>query len=175
MASFDLNVEKNVNSKNKHAKGWGIFLVVFSAVLLLMLVFDFVPIVSSVVLGAVGLFAYPLCVVAFCVGLALLTDKHYFLPKRYLVYLIVSVVCVLGIINIIILGNPEGSYVDYLKHCYEYKLTAGGVLVGLLSGLFVKTLGTAAGIIIFALILCVFVGLMIDFLNSIKKYGVTGN
>ena len=172
MASFDLNVEKNVGDKNKRTKGWGIFLVVFSAILLLMLVFDFVPIVSSVVLGAIGLFAYPLCIVLFCVGLALLTDKHYFLPKRYLVYLSVTVFCVLGIVNIIILGNPEGGYLDYLEHCYEAKLTAGGVVVGLVSGLLVKTLGTAAGIIIFGLILCVFVGLMIDFLNSIKKYGV---
>ena len=172
MASFDLNVERNIKNKDKRCKGWGVFLIIISAFVFLALVFDFIPYVASVVLGSLGLFAYPLCVIVFCVGLAALTDKHYFLPKRYLVYLIVCLVSILAIINIIILGNPEGGYLDYLALTYNYKLTAGGALIGVICGALVKTLGTAAAIIIFVLILCVFVGLTIDFLNSIKKYGV---
>lgn len=172
MASFDLNVEKNIKNKNRQSKGWGIFLVIISSLLFLTLVFDFIPFVSSLVLGGLGLFAYPFCVIWFCIGLALISDKHYFLPKRYLVYLIICLVSILAIINIIILGNPAGGYIDYLALTYGYKLTAGGAVIGTVAGALVKTLGTAAAIIIFALILCVFVGLTIDFLNSIKKYGV---
>ncbi|MBR2433345.1 MAG: hypothetical protein IKB21_01915, partial [Clostridia bacterium] len=59
MASFDLNVDKNVKSESKRAKVWGGILLAVSMITLLLLIFDFVPVFSSFVLGVIGLFAYP--------------------------------------------------------------------------------------------------------------------
>lgn len=171
MASFDLNVDKNVKTESKRAKVWGGILLALSMITLLLLIFDFVPVFSSFMLGVIGLFAYPFTLIWFCVGLALLSDKRFFLPIRYLVYLCCATVVALALINVIILGNPAGSVGDYIALSYAAKTTAGGALAGLILAPLLKTIGLSGTVIVLVLLFLVFVALIADFLHSIKKYG----
>ena len=171
MASFDLNVDKNVKGESKRAKVWGGILIALSMISLLLLIFNFIPVFSSVLLGIIGLFAYPFTLIWFCVGLALVSDKHFFLPIRYLVYLCCATLLGLCLINLILLGNPPCTMVEYIALSYASKTTAGGALAGIILAPLLKTIGLAGTVIVLVLLLLVFVALIIDFLHSIKKYG----
>lgn len=171
MASFDLKVDKNTKPNSLRTKIWGVGLIVLSCAVLCLLIFNIVPFVQNFLMGVLGVFAYPFALAWFCVGLALISDKHYFLPIKYLIYLLICVLCVLALVNLLILGSPPCSITEYLALTYQYKYTAGGLLVGVLLAPLLAVLGTVGTAIIFAVVLVVFVALTVDFLNSIKKYG----
>ena len=155
MASFDLNVDKNVKGESKRAKVWGGILIALSMISLLLLIFNFIPVFSSVLLGIIGLFAYPFTLIWFCVGLALVSDKHFFLPIRYLVYLCCATLLGLCLINLILLGNPPCTMVEYIALSYAAKTTAGGALAGIILAPLLKTIGLAGTVIVLVLLLLV--------------------
>lgn len=172
MASFDLNVDKNTKEVSKRSKAWGVILLVLSLAVFLLTILGVPEFVRNFVLGVLGLSIYPILAGVFCVGLALLSDRHYFLPIKYLVYLMITAICVLALINVVILGNPEGDFAEYLALTYNFKYTAGGVLAGVIAVPLIKTIGLLGAVIVLVVVICVFMALIIDFLRSIKKYGI---
>lgn len=170
---------QNENKNNTNTgKIVGITLLAISSFAFLFLFTNLIPFMKSFLLGILGLFAYPLFITTFIISIALINNKKYVLSKRYIVFLSLATVCLLGIIQLIVLGKPEIDFFKYLGLCYNYKLTAGGILIGLVTAPLIYVLDLLGAYIILALGLIVFVALVIDYLyfvqNNAKNYsGVT--
>lgn len=170
MASFDLDNKEFNHMVSSKTKKWGIITIILCSVLFLILFTSFLPFLQSFLLGSFGVFIYPLVIVTFVVGIALVNNKKYVMPKKYIFLLLTAVYLLLGLVNIIILGKPEISFGEYFVKTYN-SITAGGVLAGLLSGALLYTIGLVGSIILYLLGLVVVVAFIVDFLNSIKVYG----
>ena len=171
MASFDLGNKQFEKNKTPKARIIGISLVVFCSLVFIFLFTSFVPAIRDFFLGVFGLFAYPLFIVAFTIGIALINNKKYVMPVKYIVFVSAAIVAFLALLNLIILGKPDCTFWEYLALSYTFKYTGGGILVSLLVAPILYLLGLAGAIIIFSAVLIVFVALIIDFLHSIKLYG----
>jgi len=175
MAYFDLSNSNFQKNKSRRAKIWGISLISVCALVLIFALTNIVPIVKDFLLGVFGLSIYPLSIIALIVGIALVNNKKYVMPFKYVLYLATVSLVVLMLVNIIVLGNPNNSFADYLIMTYNYKFTGGGLFAGVLLAPFLKTIGLAGTIIILAVVLVVFVALIADFLHSIKTFGYEKN
>ncbi|MDD4816240.1 MAG: DNA translocase FtsK [Clostridia bacterium] len=171
MAYFDLRNKEFNKEKSSKSKTTGIVLVVACSIVFLILLTNFLPFLQNILLGILGLFAYPFSIIAFAVGIALINNKKYVMPLKYVLYLSITIICVLALLNIVILGNPNCTFGEYLGLTYDYKYTGGGILIGLLVAPLIKTLGLAGSVIIFSTIMIIFIALIADFLHSIKTYG----
>ena len=90
------------------------------------------------------------------------------MSKKYVIYLSISLACLLSIIQLIILGKPNVDFWQYLGLSYTYKLTAGGILISLLTAPILYLLDLLGAYIIFSLSLVVFVALIVDYLYFVK-------
>ena len=175
MAYFDLSNSNFQKNKSRRTKIVGISLIAVCTLLFLFLLTNIVPIVKEFLLGVFGLSIYPISIVALFVGIALVNNKKYVMPFKYVFYLATIFLAVLMIINIIVLGNPSNSFAEYLKLTYNYQFTGGGLFAGLLLAILLKTIGLAGTLITLAVIIVVFVALTADFLHSIKTFGYEKN
>ena len=81
MATFQVN--KNNSKKNvKKIVGWS--LLALSTIVFLFSVTSIIPALQDFFLGILGILVYPLTVLGFIISLALLNNKKYVMPKRYL-------------------------------------------------------------------------------------------
>lgn len=167
MALFQL--QNNASKKLNTEKKWGISLVVVSCVCFLFLFTNLLPFVKSFLLGVFGLFAYPMFITLFVIGVALINNKKYVMTTKYLVYLSCCLIFVLAILQLIIVGKPNVGFFEYLGLCYTKQLTAGGILVGLVTAPVIYVLDLLGGYILFSLGLIVFVALVIDYLVYVKN------
>ena len=109
MSTFQVSKHKQ-NKTNRNLKavaGWIIlgistFTFLFSATRLL-------PFLQQFFLGILGVFIYPLTVLGVIISLALLNDKRYVMPKKYAIFLALSLILFLMIIQLIIIGSPNGK------------------------------------------------------------------
>ena len=171
MAYFDLSNSNLQKNKSRRAKIWGISLIVCSAILFVLLLTNVIPFVNDFLLGVFGLSIYPISIISLIVGIALVNNKKYVMPFKYILYLALACYSVLLLINLIVLGNPKTSFAGYLELTYNFQYTGGGLLAGVVLAPFVKTIGLAGTIIVVAVAIVVFVALIADFLHSIKTFG----
>lgn len=172
MASFDLREENSLKNKPKRIKIWGISFIACSTILLVIILTSFLLPLKYFLMGMFGLSIYPISIALLLIGIAFVNNKKYVMPKRYILFLLGTMLSLFAVINIIILGNPQGNLFDYIALTYQYQYTAGGAIVGIVIAPFIKTMGLAGALIVFLSILVVFVALIVDFLNSIKIYGL---
>ena len=167
MALFQLqnNKKSNINVE----KRWGVVLIVLSTLSFLFLFTNLLPFIKSFLLGAFGLFAYPMFITLFVVGIALVNNKRYIMSKKYMIYLCLAIAFCLSIIQLIILGKPEISFFEYLGHSYNFKLTAGGIIISLLTAPVVYVLDLLGAYIMFSIALIVMIALIIDYLYYVKN------
>jgi len=170
MTTFDLG-NQNSNQQNNKNRIIGITIIVICSVVFLVLFASFLPFLKSLLLGTIGLFSYPFFIVLFSVGIAFINNRRYVMPPKYIAYICAGIVSLLAILNLIIIGQPEIPFLDYIALSYEQKYTAGGAMIGLLVAPFLYVFGFAASLIIFSITLIVSIALIIDFLNTIKIYG----
>ncbi|MDD2227268.1 MAG: DNA translocase FtsK [Clostridia bacterium] len=170
MATFDLS-NQNFNQQGNKNRIIGITIIVICSVAFLVLFTSFLPFLKSFLLGTIGLFAYPSFIVLFSVGIAFINNRRYVMPLKYVAYICAGTISLLAILNLIIIGQPEISFLDYIALSYEQKYTAGGIIIGFLVAPLLYIFGFAASLIIFSITLIVSVALIIDFLNTIKIYG----
>lgn len=172
MAIFEFQSEKKSNIKTE--RNVGIVVLSISTIAFLFLFTNFLPFMKSFLLGTLGLFSYPFFITTFVVSIALVNNKKYVMSKKYIIYLTVSSICLLSIIQLIILGKPEITFFEYLGLCYSYKLTAGGILIGLVTAPLIYILDLFGAYILLVLGLLIFVALTIDYLyyikNNVKNY-----
>lgn len=169
MATFQVSNKNKSSKKNiKLITGWTLifvcsFVFLFSATSLL-------PFLKSFFLGILGIFVYPLCVLGFIISLALLNNKKYVMPKKYAIFLIVSLILLLSILQLIIIGLPSGkTYGEYIALNYTKKITAGGMIIGFLPSTLMYLMGGVATYILLSVGLITSVAFFVEALLSLRK------
>ncbi len=173
MASFDLNKKIEKPKKRITSKTVGIILLVICSIAFVTLFTNLIPFLRFFLLGVMGLFAYPFFLTLFVIALALINNKKYVLSKKYILYICLSIVSLLAIINLAILGKPNVGFFEYLGLSYSFQLTAGGIIIGILVSPFLYTIGLAGALVVFSISLIVFVALIIDYLHYVKTNAKT--
>lgn len=165
------NFEDNKPKKNKadYQKISGIICVGVSLLALFCLITHFVPFVKSFLLGAFGLFCYPFFITALAIGFALIGHKKYVMPKKYGIYLGLSIVFVLCILQLILVSNDGLTFWEYIGRCYTQKTTAGGVVLGFVSACALYTLNRLGAYIIFIALALIFIALTVDYIHYLSK------
>lgn len=138
-------------------------LVVFSVLFLLCL---FPNPIRHMVLGLIGLSVYPVCALGIFFSVATLAKRQFRVKKRYLAYLVSSVVIVWFIFHLIMthaLKVPLTSYGACLAGTYKVQTTAGGLLFSLISYPLIKLITYVGAYIVSAIALAVLVGLIVDY------------
>lgn len=126
--------------------------------------------VKNVILGLIGLSVYPICVVGALFCVLKLAKKKFVARKRYVVYLSVAVGVVWLIFHLILTSHLDASsYGAFLAASYKAKTTAGGLLFSLISWPITKLLTIVGAYIFAAIVLAIFVGLIIDYINTEKE------
>ena len=121
---------------------------------------------KSFLLGVFGLSIYPVCVLGMLFSIAMLNKAKYTVKRKYLVYLIVCLVDIWFIFHLILCSRlPISSYGAYLGATYMAKTTAGGLIFSLISYPLVKFLTYVGAYILSGIVLAVFVGLLIDYIQ----------
>ena len=141
-------------------------LIVFSLVFIVCL---FPNPIRHLILGLIGLSVYPICAIGITFSAMTLSKKQLRVKRKYLAYLIASVVIVWFIFHLIMtqaLGISLSSYGAYLAGTYRAQTTAGGLIFSLISYPIVKLITYVGAYIFCAIALAVIVGLIIDYIYA---------
>lgn len=179
MAIYKLNSKKKKEGSSRKKKITGFTFIGVSSVVFLFLT-GIVPVLQRFLLGVFGVFGFPLCIIMFIIGLALVNNRKYVMPKKYTICLILSVFFVLCILQLAIVGNNKVTvdgvtetmnFWDYMAKNYTCNngWTAGGFLVGIFTTIVLYIATIWGSFIIYALALVLCVALLIDSLNYMRK------
>lgn len=172
MATFQVSKKnKNKNKTTRNLKmifGW--VLLALSTFVFLFSVTRILPFLQYFLLGVFGIFVYPLSILGFIIALALLNDKKYVMPKKYAIFLSLSLLLFLSIIQLIIVGSPKGlSYGEFVALNYTKQFTAGGMLIGFIPTSMASLMGLAATYILLAIAFAVCVAFFVEAVVSLRK------
>lgn len=165
MAVYKVKNKKKVPKNLK--KITGIVLLVVSCVFLFCLITNIIPFMHSFLLGTFGIFGYPLSCVLFLIGIALMNNKSYTQSKVYTTFLVLTIIFALCLIQMGIIGGKtvDGEVLSYGQHLvlsYNKKLTAGGILIGLLTTSLTYAVGYVWAYVIFAVLFAISLAVFID-------------
>jgi len=170
MATFQVS-KKNKHKTNKDLNltlGW--ILVGISSFVFLFSATKLLPFLQHFFLGILGVFVYPLTVLGFIIALALLNDKKYVMPKKYAIFLSLSLFFFLCIIQLIIIGSPNKlSYSEYVSLNYTKQFTAGGMIIGFLPSSMAILMGLPATYIMLSIAFAVCLAFFVEAVVSLRK------
>lgn len=147
----------------------GITLIAVACVMFFFLLTNLVGFMQDFLLGTFGYFAYPLFIMLFLAGVALLNNKRYKLSKKYAIFLYLSIFLLLCIIQLAVVGDKAGSFGEYLALNYLKKHTAGGIIVGLFSTSILYMTNYVWAFVIFCVAFVICLALYIDALLYLRK------
>lgn len=170
MAVYNLSNEpkKEKRSQKDKNKIIGITLVSVSTVIFFVLLTSIIPFLKSFILGVFGLFSYPLFITTFVIGTALINNKKYVMTTKYIVYLSCAIMSLLCILHLLFIST-SGTFFEYLGRCYTQKMTAGGIICGILTAPFIFILNKVGAYIIFSILLVIFSALLADYIYYLNK------
>ena len=171
MATFQLS---NKNKKERGSKNlkkiFGWVLLGLSTFAFLFSVTRLLPFLNNFLLGILGVFIYPLSLLGLLVSLALLNNRKYVMPKKYTIFLALSLFFLLAIIQLIIVGKPNGlSYSKYVGLNYTKKYTAGGMIIGFIPTSLASLMGLTATYILLSVAFAGSVALFVEAVISLRK------
>lgn len=163
-------VQKNKRTISVRAKKIiGISLLAFSCLMFFFLLTNLVGFMQDFLLGTFGYFAYPLFIMLFLGGVALLNNKKYKLSKKYAIFLYLTIFMLLCIIQLAIVGDKAGSFGEYLALNYSKKHTAGGIIIGLFSTSILYMTNYVWAFVIFSVCFVICLALYIDSIIYMRK------
>lgn len=169
MATFQISNKNKKPLKNKKKIVGGVLLAL-STFMFLFSVTNLVPALKVFFLGILGIFVYPLAVFCMILSLALLNNKKYVMPKRYAVFLLLSLYLFLAIIQLIIVGLPgDLSYGKYIILNYTKQFTAGGMIIGFIPTTLAYLMGAVSTYILLSLAFVVCVAFFVETILSLRK------
>ncbi len=169
MAVYKLNSKKNKETNRNVKKIVGFSLMGVASVIFMFLT-GIVDPIQTFFLGLFGVFGYPLCLILFIVGLALVNNRRYVMSKKYTICLILSAFFALCILQLAIVGNKNGlTFWEYMGKNYLDKWTAGGFVVGMFTTIFLYIANIYGAYIIFSLAFVLCLALLLDSLKHLKK------
>lgn len=175
MATFQVS-KKDKKKKGNFKKISGWILLAISTFVFLFSVTGLVGFLQWFFRGMFGIFVYPLSIIGFIVSLALLNNKKYVMPKKYAIFLSLSLILFLAIIQLIIIGSPnqlingqEATYGKYLSLNYDKQFTAGGLIIGFLPASLAYLMGLPATYVVLSVAFLVCLALFIESVVSMRK------
>ena len=166
--------KKKLFSSKRKAEIAGMVIAAVSALLFVLLCFPLGGF-NRFFLGCFGIAVYPVAMLLVVFGIGMFLSNKYRLQKRYFVYLILNfffLACLLhaAVGSGALRSASFGGFGSYLKNCFYVspKITVGGAIIGLIVYPFVCLIGVVGTCIIFSILLCIFVGLAVDFM-FVKK------
>ncbi len=171
MATFQVSNKKKTQKSGKNVKKiWGITLLALATIIFLFSVTRLVAPLQYFLLGTFGIFVYPMSILMMIIGLALLNNKRYVMPKRYAIFLTLSIIFLITIIQLIILREPANmTFGQYLGQSYTKQWTAGGIIAGFIVTCLVMPIGTWGAGIILSLAFVVSLAFFIESLLKVMK------
>ena len=163
------NIGENKNTLSLKAK-WGIVLVICAMFLLFSIITNILPFIRSFILGAIGLSAYPIILVAGLVGVLLIRGKNYTIAKNYLFSMITLYFILICIFHTGFTDLTNPSFSDYLTSMYNIKITPGGVLAGVFVYLISSIVNYVGTFIVFAILGIISIAFMFDYYLRLKEY-----
>ena len=122
--------EKIKMSKEKKKKITLVSLLILSIIFFALLLFN--NPIQNFLLGLFGIFAYPFFLSCSLLLIAGVSKKKYFVNKRYIVCLSLSLFFIITIIHLILTRNINlSTYSQYLKQTYKTQTTGGGLIFSL--------------------------------------------
>lgn len=119
--------------------------------------------VKNLLLGLVGISAYPICLLCVFVCAMGLSKNKYEINRKYVVYLSCALFFVLMILHLVLTTNLKlDGYGEYLKSTYQLKTSGAGLVMSLFTYPMKKYLTTVGAYILSVILVTVFVGLIID-------------
>ena len=82
MAIYKLNSKKKKEGSSRGKKIIGFSFIGASSLVFLFMT-GIVPVIQRFLIGVFGVFGFPLCIIMFVIGLALVNNRKYVMPKRY--------------------------------------------------------------------------------------------
>ena len=120
-----------------------------------------------------GLTIYAVCIIGIFFSVMFLMKKKFVATKRYITYLAIALGIVWLVFHLILTSKiPVDSFWGYLKETYLAKTTAGGFVFSLLTYPMVKLLTYVGAYIVCGIVLAIFVGLIIDYVNTSKTKAI---
>ena len=119
--------------------------------------------IQKFLLGLLGVFAYPFFLSFSLLLIAGISNKKYFINKRYVVCLSFSLFFIITIIHLILTRNVSlSSFSTYLTQTYKAQTTGGGMLFSLITFPLVNYLTTVGAYVITIIGLLISIGLTAD-------------
>lgn len=169
MAIYKFEEEKTPKDEKKYQKISGIVCVAVSFVALVCLITRFFPFIKGFLLGMAGLFCYPFFITLMAVGFALIGHKKYVMPKKYGILISLSLIFLLCILQLILVKNNGLSFWQFISRCYSQKITAGGLIIGLVTAPFLYILNRLGAYIILSALAIIFIALSVDYIHYLNK------
>ncbi len=169
MAIYSFEEKKPKKTGNDYQKISGIICVAVAVLALFCLITHFVPFVKSFLLGAFGLFCYPFFITLLAIGFALIGHKKYVMPRKYIMFLGISIILVLCIFQLILVNNDGLTFWEYIGKCYTQKTTAGGVVISLLTAPVLYILNKLGAYVVFVALAVIFIALTCDYIHHLSK------
>lgn len=169
MAIYNFEEQKPKQKKSDYQKIVGCILIAVSFICLFCLITHLVPFMKSFLLGIAGLFCYPFFITTMAVGFALVGHKKYVMPKKYAIFLSLSIIFVLSVLQLILVKNSGLNFWQYLSLCYNQKTTAGGLILGLVTAPFLYILNRVGAYIVLIALSLIFIALTVDYIHYLSK------
>ncbi len=175
MAIFQVSKKNEKKSIKNVRKIVGFVLLAVASVFFLFSVTGLWPAFQYFLRGTFGLFIYPMCILMMLIGIALLNNKRYVMSKRYAIFLSLSIIFLLSIIQVAIVGDSvkeDGtmmSFGEYLVLSYTKQFSTGGIILGLFTTPLVVWLRLPATYIILCVAFVVCLAFFIEQLLSARK------
>ena len=169
LALYSKTSQNTVKEKPQPTKVVGIVLSCLSMFLLLSLTLSFPKFLSAFLLGIFGLSSYAILTLLLIIGTSLIFNKQIITNKRYFVFILLTVFCVLVFMHLLLTSKAmeSSNFAQYIASCYSKGKTVGGVVLGTISFGFYSLFKTVGSCIILAILVVVFVGLSVDsFINN---------
>lgn len=175
------NTKKNNSGKTVTEQGNGIWDEVGLVVLLIASVFLFVSnfgvggmvgnVLSSILFGSLGLFAYVFPVVMLLLVLFSLANRENLIATIKIVGAVLGCLALSAILHMITMAKADVSgWMGIYQYCAEYK-TGGGLVGGLLAGLLHDAFGTIGAYLVLlgVLIICIVIVTERSFVRGMSK------
>ena len=157
----------NLKTKSK-GKTVEIVLMALSLLMIIILVTPFFSVIRNFIFGVMGLISYPFFIILFTIAFAMFQNRKYVLSKKYIAYLVSATVLLISLIQIILSKNYSTNFFSFLSDTYNARLTAGGIIFGVIVFPFKALIGYVGSIIVFSILFVFFTALIIDYLIAHK-------
>lgn len=154
----------NGKPKNNGKKKLAICLVALSSIAYFALFTGLIGFLKYFLLGFFGLFAYPLFFGGYCLSYMFFKDKKFVMPKRFVVYISLALVGILGIFHLAFSSYVSvASYGGYLSELYNSQLSVGGLLMGIFTYPLIISIQYFGAYVVFGILLIFSAYKIIDF------------